>query len=126
MVTIYFVEFSEWLEAEFIKWRGGSRAGVTDFARHLGVKQQQLSDWLLGKYKPRGENVARLAEKLGPEVYEALGLARPASDTQDARPPGFFEWMNLFLSADEQTRQELLERARSEARQGREKRTRNS
>lgn len=71
------MEFKEWFNQQFAEWRGTSRRGVSDFAEYLGLKQPQVSDWLNGRYKPRGENADLLAGKLGPEVYDALGIRRP-------------------------------------------------
>jgi hypothetical protein len=67
------VDFKDWLWGKFIEWRGSSINGPTAFARHLGVKQQQLSDWIAGKYQPKG--AAHY-----PDVYRALNMPDPSSD----------------------------------------------
>jgi hypothetical protein len=42
------------------------------------VQQQALSCWMSGAYRPKGSrNVTRLAEKLGVEIYQRLGLPSP-------------------------------------------------
>jgi len=68
--------FQEWFWEKFEEWRRGTKNGPTAFARYLGIKQQYVSNWLDGKFKPRGKNIAKLAEKY-PDVYEALGLPMP-------------------------------------------------
>lgn len=66
---------------KFLDWQreSGKSQAQGKFAAYLGVSAASLSDWLNGKYEPSGaENIARLAEKLGPEIYDVLGMARPA------------------------------------------------
>jgi len=54
------------------------RLGLTQsaFARRLGVRQQTVSEWETGRYRPRGAS-ARLLSILAEEVAP-----------YDARPPG--------------------------------------
>ncbi len=72
-------KFSEWLMDRFVEWEKSQarRQSYSAFARYLGVKQASLSQWIIGNYVPTGENVKRLAEKLGVEIYDVLGLPRP-------------------------------------------------
>jgi hypothetical protein len=87
MNIINFVEFKVWLWGKFEEWRKGTTNGPTAFARYLGIdKQQSVSDWLNGKYKPKSqEHIAKIAEKY-PEVYDVLGIDKP-SDPFDKLPP---------------------------------------
>ena len=74
--------FSEWLKHKYHEWQNGQDGipPLTEFAKYIGVKHQSVSAWLLGKQTPDGDNVLKLAEKLGYEVYEILGVEPPVSD----------------------------------------------
>jgi transcriptional regulator with XRE-family HTH domain len=76
------ISFAEWLNKKFEDWserEGGDKAA---FAKWLGIPSTTLSNWLNGGYKPRGENLGKLSNKFGVEVYEILGLSRIPSDEQ--------------------------------------------
>lgn len=76
--------FSEWLERQYLQWqmRQGSRATLGEFADYLGISRAVLSHYMNGIRKPSGQNVARLAARLGPETYDLLGLQRPDPNLQ--------------------------------------------
>lgn len=82
MVIINQMEFNDWLNAQFMKWQGDHRRTITEFAAYLGVKQPALTMWLKDKNpsRPDYKNAIKLAAKLGPEVYEVLGMIRPEDD----------------------------------------------
>ena len=82
MAIIRCVKFSQYLEMKFLEWqtKGGKRKTVVEFADYIGVKQQTLSKWWNSDGKPEGENVRKLADKFGLEVYDVLGLPRPDAD----------------------------------------------
>ncbi len=66
--------FQEWLWQKFIQWRGETINGPTAFARYLGIKQQIVSSWLNGKYKPRNlDHIRAIGDKF-PDVYEVLSI----------------------------------------------------
>lgn len=96
-------EFAVWLEGKFLSWMGeaGRRRTLTDFAKHLGVSQSLLSQWLNGRYLPELKNINKIAERLGPEVYDLMGLQRP--------DPDFQRLVKLFGELDAQGKDELLE-----------------
>lgn len=73
------MEFRQWLEMKYLEYQrnSGGRKTVLQFAEHLGVSQQTLSTWMNETRRPQGENVRKIAEKLGLEVYDVLGLQRP-------------------------------------------------
>lgn len=79
------MEFKNWLMDQFVEWerKQASRQTYSAFARYLDVKQPSLSGWLAGDYVPTGENLEKVANKLGLEVYDALGLPRPDSMLYD-------------------------------------------
>lgn len=74
---------------------------MKEFADHLGIKQSTISMWYSGQ-NPSPENVKRLSEVLGPEVYDVLGLDRPDPDL------AFIEqqWQNLTPQARRAIRQQ--------------------
>jgi len=73
------MKFSEWLEKKYIEWlsKAGKYKTQREFAEWLGLNRTQLSMYLNGSRVPTGNNIDKLIAKLGPETYDALGLARP-------------------------------------------------
>jgi len=49
----------------------------SDFARWLGVTNVAFLTWIQGKRLPREVHIEQLVAKLGPEVYQALGVEPP-------------------------------------------------
>jgi len=74
--------FPELLEQKFLAWQhsSGKRKTIQDFAAFIGVSQPILSHWLNGTRRPGPESLRLLSAKLGPEVYDVLGLQRPDPD----------------------------------------------
>jgi len=105
------VEIKELLFEKYIEWQkmSGGRRTITEWAKYLDVPQASLSNWMSGSYFPKGANLSKLADKLGPEVYDALGMTRPFDDNT----PGFREWMNIYLEATPDERVNMLRAARS-------------
>lgn len=70
----------DWLNSQFVEWQQheGKRKELAEFAVYLGVHPVNLSRWMSGAAKtPSDENIVTLAAKLGPEIYDVLGLPRP-------------------------------------------------
>lgn len=76
------MNFPQFLELKFLEWQKqqGGRKTVKEFAAYLGVSQSTISTWWNEDRRPEGENLVRLANKLGLEVYDALGKPRPDID----------------------------------------------
>ena len=76
------MNFAAFLEEAFLKWQNqqGKRKTLAEFAHYLEVKPTTLSNWLGNKRNPDFESVMALAGKLGPDVYDVLGLERPDPD----------------------------------------------
>lgn len=74
--------FSQFLEMKFLEWQRqeGGRRTVKEFAAYIGVSQSTISMWWNEGRKPEGENLLKLAIKLGMEVYDILEKPRPDSD----------------------------------------------
>jgi len=72
-------KLSTWLNKKLQEWewKKGRRQSVSEFARYLDVKQPSLTRWMAGDNPPTGGNLKKLADKLGVEIYEVLGLPRP-------------------------------------------------
>lgn len=79
MNIIRMMGFSKFLEMKFIEWQQleGGRKTVKEFAEWLGFKQSTVSTWWSDKYPPNEESANKLANRLGPEVYDVLGMERP-------------------------------------------------
>ncbi len=87
----------QFLDRRFSEWRGADRTKtIQDFGVYLGVEYGALEHWMSGRRNPKRENVARLAEKLGLEAYDAAGFARPRRDGDTQIPDRFVDdWKNL-------------------------------
>jgi hypothetical protein len=74
----------EWFNQKFSEWektQARSQSYYT-FARYLEVPQSGLSQWMTGGSVPSGEDLLNIASKLGPEIYDVLGLPRPSAETK--------------------------------------------
>lgn len=96
------MDFKDWLEQKFLIWQSGigKRQTLTAFAQHLGLSQPLISRYMSGQILPSAESVQKLADKLGPEVYGLLGLARP--------DPIEHELLDAFRQLDETQKQSVL------------------
>lgn len=76
--------FSDWLNKKFVEWQAaqGRPMSQKDFARWLGVKPTTYSGWVNDDIPPSGENLSKLAYKLGDEVYLVLGREPPSPAVQ--------------------------------------------
>ena len=82
MNILKLMTFPELLEQHFLTWQAqqGKRKTLDDYAEYLGVGRPILSLWLSGKRSPGTDSLRVLSAKLGPEVYDVLGLDRPDPD----------------------------------------------
>jgi len=76
-------KLSEYLVDNFRKWekKTGRKQSVSAWARILKVSQPSLTRWMNGDNPPSFENVIKLAENLGPEIYELTGYEPPVKNT---------------------------------------------
>lgn len=74
----------DWLNQKFVEWEKaqGGRQSYYAFARYLGVSQSGLGQWMTGGSVPGGDDLIAIAGKLGPEIYDTLGLPRPNVEVQ--------------------------------------------
>jgi len=73
--------FQEWLEERYKDWEKtqGGKQNYYTFARFLNVGHSSLTLWIAGAATPAGDDLAKLASKLGPEIYGLLKLVKPNS-----------------------------------------------
>ena len=78
---------AEWLNLKFLSWEQseGRRKTLGQFAEYLGVSRISLSDWINGKYAPKAQNIGKLAQRLGLEIYDLVGIPRPLPQQFDDR-----------------------------------------
>jgi hypothetical protein len=71
----------DWLDQKYREWEKeqGSNQNYYSFARFLDVGHSSLTLWISGASVPEGDDVTRLAGKLGPEIYSILNLSTPDS-----------------------------------------------
>jgi transcriptional regulator with XRE-family HTH domain len=71
--------FQEWFEQKYTLWEQAqpTRQSYYNFARYLDVTHTALTQWVSGVSLPSGDDLAKLAAKLGNEIYAILGMASP-------------------------------------------------
>jgi len=115
----------DWLNQKFIEWERaqGRKQSYYAFARYLEVSQSGLQQWMIGSSTPGGDDLLNIAGKLGPDVYDLLGLPRPNADVQRVTvsfaslPPDIRQRLtNAITEADRTLRQEHLRPDSAEAR----------
>ncbi len=74
----------DWLNQKFAEWEKsqGHKQSYYAFARYLEVSQSGLGQWMIGSGVPSGDDLLNIANKLGAEVYDILGLPRPNAEVQ--------------------------------------------
>jgi hypothetical protein len=74
------MEFREWINKKFVEWESktpNKRSTYAAFARYLGINPVNFTRWRTGPTEPDLPNVKKIAEKLGPEIYDVLKTIRP-------------------------------------------------
>lgn len=69
----------EYLTRKYLGWQTeeGERKTLEEFANYLGVNRSLLSFWMNGTRVPNEDNADKMAEILGNEIYDVLGMPRP-------------------------------------------------
>lgn len=95
-------EFAQWVERAYVRWMDetGKHRSQREFAEFLGLRAANLNHYLSGRRLPTGESIHKLAKKLGPEVYDLLGVERP-----DAKEMAL---LTLFWQMDDVQKEDLL------------------
>lgn len=74
-------EFQAFLQEEYEKYAEKTkrwRPSLSEYARYLGVSSASMDHWLIGSRTPDLQNAIKLAERLGPKVYDLLGFPHMA------------------------------------------------
>jgi hypothetical protein len=89
------MEFSQWLFHQYLAWQAGlgQHMSVTAFAAYVGISQPQMAAYLKGAYLPKGENLGKMASVLGVEIYDVMGMPRPAD-----RESPLIKWATELLA----------------------------
>jgi transcriptional regulator with XRE-family HTH domain len=74
----------EWLDQKYAEWERTQPGRQTyyHFARYLEVNHTDLTQWISGTAVPSGDDLARLAGKLGNEIYDLMGINSPNTQFQ--------------------------------------------
>ncbi len=74
----------DWLNQKFVEWEKaqGHKQSYYAFARYLEVSQSGLAQWMIGAGVPSGDDLLNIANKMGAEIYDIIGLPRPNADVQ--------------------------------------------
>lgn len=116
----------DWLNQRFAEWEKtqGGRQSYYAFARYLEVSQSGLSQWMTGGSVPAGDDLLAIAGKLGPEIYDVMGLPRPNAEVQRLTvsfatlPPDLRQKLtNAIAEADQALREQRLRPDMPEARE---------
>ncbi|HCS40364.1 MAG TPA: hypothetical protein DIW44_12370 [Anaerolineaceae bacterium] len=98
------MEFSDWITKKYIEWRGdaiGQERSITKFADKLKVTHSLMTQWMKkgGKVPNSQKYISALIKEYGVEVYDILGIPRPAEDDVLAElPPEMAEDVRSFLA----------------------------
>jgi transcriptional regulator with XRE-family HTH domain len=82
------VVISKWIMKKFLEYKSIQERDVTqaEFAEYLGVSESTVSQWINKVQPPDKHSADLVALKLGPEIYDLLGLARPNTIPLDQLP----------------------------------------
>lgn len=79
LLKLVYMNFKDWIMGKFLEWEKetGKRQSFSAYGRYLGIKQSTFSQWLNGSSVPSYENAVSISLKVGEQVYDVLGYARP-------------------------------------------------
>lgn len=93
--------FVDLLNRKYLEYQNrlGRPAKAKEFAAYLGVPPTSYSNWINSGVVPSMEYAYRLADKLGPEVLDVLGFARPTPTLPiDQLPQVIQDLLQSFVS----------------------------
>ena len=72
-------KFADFLTRKYLEYQlaQGKPIYVREFAAYLGVSPTTYSNWINSGFTPSTRYVDQIANRLGMEVYDLLGLQRP-------------------------------------------------
>ena len=109
------MEFTEWLDRE-LNDRGWSRS---EAARRGGISASMFDKVINGYAQPGLTFYKGVAKAFKIPLEEVLRKAGEMEDLPNEEPPNFSEWMRLFLDANRDERDRMLEVARTLSRRSR-------
>lgn len=108
-------DFADWLRNQ-LEQRGWTQS---ELSRRSGVSPAQITRVLSGERGLGEKSISALAKALNlpvETVFRAAGLLPPPPSNE---PPTLAEWIEIFMQADEKTREDLLNYAQYRADQER-------
>jgi hypothetical protein len=118
------MKFQEWLEDKYTEWERGmpTRQSYYNFARYLDVPHTAMTQWVSGVSLPSGDDLAKLASKLGNDIYTMLEgssttiQSRGIERSMSGLPAALTERLvNAITETEQAIRQRRLEVESSEA-----------
>lgn len=118
------MNYQEWLDQKYKEWEHTQTGRQTyyNFAHYLDVNHTLLAQWMNGVSQPEGDDLEKIADKLGDEIYGLVG-ATPPSDQFQAIGAAFMHLPNALrnrfahaiLEIDQQITQRKLDPESDEA-----------
>jgi len=99
---------SKFLNDEFVKYinKKGRYTSMSSWSRYLGVSNTSMSQWMNAHRLPIGKNVHKLADKMGPKVYDILEMPRLMP-----REDGINLLVDIYMAFNDEQRKQLLRTA---------------
>ena len=114
MFTLGIIDFPSWLQTEMEE----RKISQAELSRLSGISPAQISKIINMQSPPGSESCRAIAHALDlpeEEVFRKAGLLSP----QVEEPPNLGEWIRMFVLADEEERDRMLEVARTLSRRSR-------
>ena len=75
-------EFKAWFARKWAEWdiTEARRTTQQELADYLGVSRSSIAHYLSGRKTPDGDNLKKIADKFGGEVYEVLNHEPPPEE----------------------------------------------
>lgn len=109
----YIMDLREFLNQRYVNWRAdkiGVAGSISSWGREMGISPQMLNGWMNRGSIPRADSIAKLAEYLGQDVYDVLGMVVPDDSMLSERllSAGLdLEWVTAFVTAKTAAESEL-------------------
>ncbi len=88
-----------WINKKFLEWQLDQErsASQVEFAEYIGVSESTFSTWINDLQPPGKHSADLIAAKLGPEIYDLLGMARPDTIPLDQLPHAVRERLSAAI-----------------------------
>lgn len=85
--------WKEWITKRYLEWRTdkpGHAGSMASFAREIKVTPTLMNEWInRGKIPTDYENIRKLLDYFGPDIYEVLDIPVPETNPLDQLPSDF-------------------------------------